>query len=99
MATPPTHEPGTILDHVKELGSIVLPLLGIIGALIVYAWQQMAGNLLRVERTLQTHIDTDTSEHKELSKLLREQSEELGDLETKVAKLQGEHEIYHKGTK
>ena len=98
MATP-TSEPGNILDHLKELGSIVLPLLGVIGALIVYAWQQMSGNVNKLESKLQTHIDNDNAEHKDLAKLQRKLDDELNELETKFAKLEGEHTIYHKGTK
>lgn len=96
MATPPPTADAGIFDHLKDLVTIITPLMAAIIGLVVYAWKQMEKNIGRIESALATHIDADNKAHNDLATIQRQQDEDLSELATKHAMLEGEHKAQHR---
>ena len=74
-----------ILDHLDILAKILSPVIGVVIAVIVWAWRKMEVNIDKIEETIDTHVKSDDLIH---DKLFNQQRE----TEATLNQLKGEHD-------
>lgn len=87
--TPLDHDSG-VFEHLETLGSLTLPLVGLIISLIIYAWRKMEKSVDKIEAALSKHINNDEEIH---DRLFTDQRA----TDSKLDRLIGEHNATHKG--